>query len=266
MKQVYSFLIFSIICFQGFTQDVEIRARVIDSSNFEPVAFSTIYIDEYTGTITDDQGFFRILLSPGEYADTIHISCIGYQDKGILAKSFDLIRLDSIFLIPGLIELDAVEIQAKEKKTPRKKEIIQLAITHILDNYPDISVLYNGYYREYIKQDDNYINLFESIINIVDPGFQSIDNFTAGLEFKKINTDFPVDSLLMKPYDNINKFVPHSRMPIQLNNELVILRAHDPVRNYKQNSLYFINRLEKDFIKNHNFEDPKLTYLNDRPY
>jgi len=70
----------------------------------------------------------------------------------------------------------------------------------------------------------------------------------------------------MRPYDNFDKFVPYSSMPIQLNNELLILRAHDPVRNYNRNSLYFINRLDKDFIRHHDIRKPKLTYLGERPF
>jgi hypothetical protein len=92
-----------------------------------------------------------------------------------------------------------------------------------------------------------------------------VDNFNAGLMYKRINRDFRVDSLLMRPYDNWDKFIPYSVMPIPLNNELVILRAHDPVRNYNRKSLYFIECLEKEFIRYHDFSSPRLTYLDDRP-
>ncbi|GAH65635.1 unnamed protein product, partial [marine sediment metagenome] len=201
-----------------------------------------------------------------KYYDTLHISCIGYLEKDILINSLSLIDLDSIYLQPNIIELNAVEIHAKSRRAPKAKEIIKLSIRQIMDNYPDKSILYNGYYREYIKKNNDYINLFESIINLEDPGFQSTDNFNAGLMYKRINLDFQIDSLLMRPYDNLDKFVPHSRMPIPLNNELVILRAHDPVRNYNRKSLYFIDCLETDFIRNHDFSAPKLTYLSDRPY
>jgi hypothetical protein len=265
--QITFFILFSmILSFPASSQNLEIKARVVDSSNFEPVAFSTIYMNEFSGTITDELGFFRIQVSPDEYFDSLHVSCIGYLERVILIKNLSLFNVDTIYLHQNIIELNAVDIQAKSRKAPKSKDIIKLAIHKILENYPDTSILYNGYYREYIKKDDDYINLFESIINIEDPGFQSIDNFNAGLMFKRINLDFQVDSQLMKPYDNHDKFVPYSRMPIPLNNELVILRAHDPVRNYNRNSLYFIECLEKDFIPNHDFSNPKLTYLIERPY
>jgi len=266
LKITCSILLSLLFCLPALAQNFEIKARVVDSSNHEPVAFSTLYIDEYSGTISDEQGFFRLQVSPEKNIDTLHISCIGYHSKSIPVLNIDMGRLDTIYLQPGIIELSEVQVQAKSGKTPGSKKIIKLAIGNILNNYPDIPVMYNGYYREYVRKEEEYINLFESIINLEDPGFQSIDNFEAGLLYKRINTNFQVDSLLMRPYDNLDKFVPYSNMPIQLNNELVILRAHDPVRNYNRNSLYFIERLEKDFLRNHNFSNPKLTYQNDRPY
>jgi len=255
-----------LLCTESFCQDYELQARIIDTSNLGPVAFSTVYIDEYTGTISDELGFFRMRVPPGKYYDALHISCVGYLEKTIPVNTLSLTSLDSIFIMPNIVELDGVEVQAKAGKIPDSKQIIRKAIRQIQDNYPDNSILYNGYYREYIKQDDDYINLFESIINLEDPGFQSIDNFNAGLMYKRINLDFKVDRPLMRPYDNYNKFVPYSRMPIPLNNELVILRAHDPIRNFNRNSFYFIDCLETDFLGNHKFSDPKLTYLGERPY
>jgi len=266
LQITFTILLSISISFPSLSQDLEIKARVVDSSNLEPVAFSTIYIDEFKWTITDELGFFRMKVSPGKYFDSLHVSCVGYLEKFIPIKSLNLIYLDTIYLQPNIMEIEEVEVQVKSRRSLKSKEIIHLAISKITDNYPDNSILYNGYYREYIKKNDDYINLFESIINLEDPGFQSIDNFNAGLMFKRINLNFQVDSQLMKPYDNHDKFVPYSRMPIPLNNELVILRAHDPVRNYNRNSFYFIECLETDFVRNHNFRSPKLTYLNDRPF
>jgi hypothetical protein len=263
---IFSFLLTILSIIPARSQEFKIQARIIDTTSLEPVAFSTVYVSDYSGTIADELGFFRLRLSPDAYFDTLHISCIGYLQKDLPVNSLNLLGLDSIYLQPGIIEIDEVDIHARARRAPRSKEIIKLAIERIPENYPDTAILYNGYYREYIKQEDEYINLFESIINLSDPGFQAIDNFDAGLMYKRINTDFRVDSPLMRPYDNRNKLVPFSVMPIPLNNELVILRAHDPVRNYNRKSLYFIECLQTDFIHNHNFNPPKLTYLGDRPY
>jgi len=193
-------------------QTFEIQARIIDSSNFEPVSFSTVYGENISGTISDEQGFFRMQIPREYYYDTLYITCIGYTGNSIPINNFKQPGPDSIYLHPNIIELDEVEIQTKSKRTPKSKEIIKLSLLKMRDNYPLTSILYNGYYREYIKKNDDFINLFESIINLEDPGFQSIDNFQAGLMFKRINRDFRVDSMLMRPYDNRDKFIPYSRV------------------------------------------------------
>ena len=98
------------------------------------------------------------------------------------------------------------------------------------------------------------------------PGFSSIDSFNASLYFKRVNQEFPFDSSLLVPYDNVTKLIPESFMPISLNNELLILRAHDPIRNYNRFSFAFVNILKSDFIGNHIFSPPKLTYQDSKPY
>jgi hypothetical protein len=245
---------------------LEFQARIIDSSSFEPIPFSTIYLSEHKGTISDELGFFRIQLSPEELRDTLHISSIGYQSRSIPVLMQQRAGPDTIYLHQSRVELSELEITAKGKRAPGSKQIIRRAVREILNNYPTFPLVYNGYYREYIKHGADYINLFESILNIEDPGYQSVDNFNAGLLYKRVNRQFQVDSILMRPYDNREKFVPFSIMPISLNNELLILRAHDPVRNFNVHSLYFIERLDRDFLRNHDFTAPKLTYLDERPF
>lgn len=254
------------ICSQVYSQRMEFQARIIDSSSYQAIAFSTIYLGEYRGTISDEMGFFRIQFTREDLQDTLHISCIGYESEHIPVAMLQKTGLDTIYLHPGSVELSEIEVTAKGKRSPGSRQIIRMAVRNILNNYPTFPLVHTGYYREYIKSGGEYINLFESILNIADPGYQSVDNFNAGLLYKRVNRQFQVDSLLMRPYDNTDKFVPFSIMPIALNNELLILRAHDPVRNFNKHSLYFIERLERDFVRNHDFSAPKLTYLDDRPF
>ncbi|MDX2432047.1 MAG: hypothetical protein QNK35_14010, partial [Bacteroides sp.] len=83
--------------------------------------------------------------------------------------------------------------------------------------------------------------------------------------FKTASPDFKTNPGLIRPYNNIDKFVPYLVAP-NTANELVLLRNHDPVRKYNQTTLYQIDELESDFIKNHEFHSPRLTYLNDTAY
>ncbi|MFC2112526.1 hypothetical protein ACFLTA_04585 [Bacteroidota bacterium] len=238
----------------------------MDSSNFQSISFVTVYSSESKGTISDDLGFFRFQIEDENFCDSIYLSCVGYWDKALSLQEIKLNSLDTIYMHQHLIELDAVEVSTKFRRAPRSGQIIKKAISAIPNIYPDYPVLYNGYFREYTKQGNSYINLLESIVELEDQGISSDDDFSSGLLFKRLSPQFKIDQALIRPYDNVNKFIPYSTAPTTSGNELVLLRAHDPVRNYNKPALYFIDCLETHFIRNHDFSAPKLTYLNQRPY
>ena len=258
-------LIISLFLFspQIFTQDRHIHARIIDDSNNWPVSFVTVYLSPGMGVISDDAGFFRLNYSEEQYDDSLYFSCIGYGAKAIAISDFRRDALDTIFLTPQVFSLDEFQVEAKKRKTPKSKQIIREAIAAIPENLPAFPVKYNGYYREYVKHNEDYINLIESIIELSDSGINHLDHFAAGLLFKRSNPDFETDPALMRAYDNVNKFVPFMWAPNTTANELVLLRSHDPVRKFNQSSLYHIDILESDFIKNFEFRPPKLTYQDD---
>ena len=260
------FILALLICQSVFSQKQHYQATIVDSSNEEPVAFSTVSWGEDKGTISDITGFVRFNIQKEELDDTITISCIGYDSKRIPISSLSEKEMNHIFLNPGILEMKKVIVEGKRKRVRGSEEIIEKAISSIPKNYPQDTVIYHGYYREYTKQSEKYINVFESIIDLQDPGFDSQDHFMAEMLYKRLNRDFKTDGLLIKPYDNFKKYVPYALMPIQYNNELLILRAHDPVRNYNRFSFDFIKTLEDNFIENHLFEKPKLTYLKGEPF
>lgn len=251
----------------GFSQDLTIQARVLDTESREPVPFVSVFLDATRGTISDDQGFFRFPLDRDDIGDSLYLSCIGYLKTSVAISELNRFRLDTVYMTLHLIELDEVEVATRSRRPPGYRKILKRAIEAIPENYPDFPVRYRTYYREYIKEKDRYLNLLESIIELEDPGINNPDEeFSAGMSFKRSSASFETDSVLMVPYDNAFKFIPYSVAPTKTGNELVMLRAHDPVRNFDKDALYFIDNLEKEFIRNHIFEEPKLAYLDERPY
>lgn len=111
-----------------------------------------------------------------------------------------------------------------------------------------------------------YLNLNEGVVEVFDSGFKSepvsdVNNQDALYDFK-LNDKYIVDTTLIIPYDNFNaKFSEGIRIESFGGNELNILKIANPVRNYKSQSISFINSFYKDFIKNHYFklEGRKLT-------
>ena len=168
----------------------------------------------------------------------------------------DIINL--ITLVRKTEILDEVTIEASKKKKRRNaKEIVQLALNKIPENYPFKPFSYLGYYRDYQRREDNYFNLNEALIQVFDSGFgvyDSLETQTRIYHYKK-NSIFPNDPIADNPYDygNRRKVVSNTKLgtPEAGRNEYTLLRIHDALRNYNINSYDFVNRLDLNFVINH---------------
>lgn len=185
------------------------------------------------------------------------------------------IEFNTICLTTNKEQLNEIKIITKKKKKRiRAKELIEEAINRIPENYPVTPFQFTSYYRDYLKREKKFYNVNEAIIQTIDSGFNSshYKNRFRLLDYTK-NKDFPFNIRIPKKYDSSwpisenynprNKFIPYAKMPSQGGNELFILLAHDPVRNFKVNSFAFINNFSKHFIKNHKFSRPIKIYQDD---
>lgn len=204
-------------------------------------------------------------------------------------NSLNIMELDTIYLVLDVRSLEEIEITARAQRSRPSDQIIKRALDRLPENLVNKPVTYKTYYREYMKQGDDYINLFESVINLKEPDFSNSylsnqllgsenDNagiqannrttilFNANLLYKRLNRDFKVDSLLFRHYDNQEKYVPFAQMGAKDFNELAILRVTDPIRNYDRFTFSFVNVFSYDFLRNHEFDPPRLAYMDDRVF
>lgn len=238
-----------------------ITGRILDASTNKPIPFASIYY-KYGGTIAGEFGVFRTI---DTYAsDTLRISCIGYKTKYVAVANLMTDEFIEISLDEHIYDLTEIRVKGKKKRIG-SIQIIQNALNRILFNYPLTLVMYHGYYREYLMQNEKYFNLLETIINLEDCGFGSPDKFNAQILFKRQNRNFEIKETALIPYDNYHlKTVPESVMP-ELCNELLILRIHDPIRRSDYFSLSYIDTMQKNFIRNHHFQKPEIVTLDNKP-
>jgi len=269
-KKYILFLITTILL---FVCNVRINAqrnliigRILDSASMQPIPFATIYVDSVNATISDEQGEFRLPLETWRNQDILRITNVGYEGKKIQIGSLKRLQLNIIYLRESIYELDAVEISEKKQRLQKPEDIVGRAISYIPFNYPLTPVIYKGYYREYLKDGNNFINLFESILDLQDYGISSTEPFNASLEFKRLNQSFRIDTTLFRTYDNKDKFVPMANVRAEGKNELVVLKSTDPVKNKDGSSISFIDNFRKDFIRNHTFSKVSFTWMDDQLY
>jgi len=255
-----------------------IYGQLVNSDDQTPIPFAHISIkNKAKGTISNMDGGFRI---PGKYyksKDTLVITSIGYYSKKIPLISLDQNLRNVMILMRKEEVLDEITIGDSGNKSRkdgqsidnssasltnrvRAKDIVQLALDRIPENYPFKPFSYVGYYRDYQMNKGNYMNLNEAVMHVFDAGFGASDSVQTQTRIYKYNKNltFPEDTLANMPYDynNERKYISSTELgtPKAGRNEYTLLRIHDALRNYNINSYDFVNRLDADFIKHHKFK------------
>jgi len=236
-----------------------LRAKVLDQQTGEPIIFATVRItDKAKGVITNMDGGFRFPLTYREAGESIEISSMGYDKKEFELQGLSPNDINILYLMPGVLSLSEAVVSAKKKRELSAKRIVRRAIENITNNYPVQNFSAIGYYRDYQIKGDNYINLNEAILEVVDSGFDTNDEKESKVRIYdyRPNETFEQDEDSKAAYDYLNrsKVIENAYLRGYGGNEFTILRIHDAVRNYKVNSYDFVNVLERDFIRNHRFE------------
>ncbi len=246
-----------------------IQGKVVSSNDNKAIPFATIRIkDTNIGLISNDDGSFKIPQELQNSDTKLEISSIGFMTKVVLVSELNKNLINQIALEEKTEELDQVLIVTKKKRERKSAaEIIRSAIEKIPENYPFRPFSYVGYYRDYQKKEEKYLNLNEALLEVFDPGFGTLDmqgTQTRIYKYKK-NTDFTVDTIAAKPYDKKRKVISGATLTARGGNEYTILRVHDAIRNYIVNSYDFVNQFNVDFVKNHELSLLSDTYIDNTP-
>ncbi len=249
-------------------QEEFILGELYDSKTNEPIAFATIRVKGYAkGVISNQDGGFKVPLKFKTYSEILEISSMGYVTKEVAITSLSTERVNVIRMAPGVLELNEVVVSAKSRTRERltARQIVERAIKNIPMNYPLEPFSLIGYYRDYQYENNRYVNLNESILEVFDTGFakNALESTSVQIYDNRKNNDFLRDTLALSPYDynNKKKIIQKAIIPNYGGNEFQILSAHDAIRNYMINSYSFINRLETDLLTNHIFSKEDDTYF-----
>ena len=237
-----------------------LRAKVLDQQTGEPVLFATVSIKgKSKGVITNMDGGFRLPIALRVAGESIEISFMGYEKKEFALQKLSPIDINIIRLSPSTISLSEAVVSAKRKGSGLSaRTIVRKAIRSIANNYPANEFAAIGYYRDYQVKDDNYVNLNEAVLEVVDKGFRNNDYADSKIRIYDYinNINFMRDAEGERKYDykKFKKFIDKAYLDSYGGNEFTILRVHDAIRNYNVNSYDFVNVLESDFLENHIFQ------------
>lgn len=257
------FLIFPVLLYS----QASIQGKIVDSESKQAVPFATIKLKNNSiGVVSNVEGDFQIPASYKLLQDSLVISCIGYSNTVLDMNQLLDNQLNIIQLQPSVYQLNEAVVSAKGKLSVYK--ILRMALKNIPLNYPQQPFSYIAYYRDYQIKEKKYLNFNEGIVEIFDKGFSTIDRLSTNIKLYEYrqNKEFEQDSTTAMAYDNKHqKYIPNAVLFSFGGNELSILRLHDAIRNYTEDSYSFVHRLSKDFLKNHTFELQESVTLNDVP-
>jgi len=250
-------------------QESYIQAKLINLEKKTPVPFASIRLKNVAkGLTSNTDGSFIIPTDIQKVGDTLVISSIGYRSEEIVISELLRGKINIIYLTESVESLDEVVlVSSKKKRKLSARTIVRNAMKKISENYPFQPFSYVGYYRDYQIKDGKYFNLNEAILQVFDPGFDQqdlVNTQTKIFKFKK-NTDFPTDAGAAKPYDyrNRTKMIDKATIGSQGGNEYTLLRLHDAIRNYNIDTYDFVNRLEVDLLRKHQFKLIRETSIED---
>ncbi len=138
-----------------------LSGKVIEERKDDPVAYASVSVlNKPIGTITNGDGEFLLKLHPDYILDTLVISCMGYAQ--IILPAARVLDEDIFVMKPVSIRIREVKVTAT---TPEK--LLENIRENIPKNYSSYSKLMTAFYRETLKQDNNYINVSEAVIEVL---------------------------------------------------------------------------------------------------
>ena len=138
-----------------------LSGKIVDGKKENPIKYASVsLLNKPIGTISNIDGNFLLKIHPDFIRDTIVISCMGYEQ--ILMPAFKILDEDLIVMSPVSIRIKEVKVVST---TPER--LLHNIRQNLSQNYSEEPKLMTAFYSETIKQDNNYINVSEAVIEVL---------------------------------------------------------------------------------------------------
>lgn len=91
------------------------KIKILDFKTNNPIPFVTVILDNNTGIYADESGDIELAFLK---SDTIHLSCLGYENKEIVVKE---IRDEKVYLLPTTTILNEVVVTNRKPNFKKVK-------------------------------------------------------------------------------------------------------------------------------------------------
>lgn len=144
-----------------------LSGKILELKKGDPVKYASISIfGKPIGTISNQDGEFLLKVHPENISDTVVISCMGY--KQIILPAHQFLDEDIFMMSPFSIKIKEVKVTATDAH-----EILYNIRKNLAKNYSKNNKLMTAFYRETVKQDNNYINVSEAVLEVLKAPYSS---------------------------------------------------------------------------------------------
>lgn len=145
----------------GKPKIITFHGKVIDRDQKEALPFSSISVlKRNIGTISNIDGDFEMKIPDTTPDDTVVVSCLGYKQFRLPVREINNAAL-TILLQPTTFQLREIMITYISPQ-----DILSRIVSKIALNYPQEPEIMTSFYREVLKQDKNYIDVAEAVMDI----------------------------------------------------------------------------------------------------
>jgi len=147
----------------------QVKGQIRDAESKNIIEFANIGIEgKPLGTVTNKAGRFDFKFDRKFITDSLYVHAMGFNTYKIALKEALSQKQFTIFLEPqpfNISEITIVEIPTME--------IIKRALERIDENHSKNNYVMEGFYREYISENEKYKRLIESSIKIWEQSIKS---------------------------------------------------------------------------------------------
>jgi len=167
MKKIFIIILLFNFMFSFSQTGIIVKKQIIDKTNNSPIPFVNVYVKGlFTGTYTDDSGYFTLRLPVKSQNDTLIISCIGYEICKIKISEIDT---SILFLTQKTNMLQEVAIVSEYNP----QLILEKAYKKRKKNYSYTKpYCAKTYYREYFQINNKTTQMLEMLVSIKEKGMK----------------------------------------------------------------------------------------------
>lgn len=173
----------------------ELRGRVMDAQNKQPLAYATIGIPgRRIGTVSNSDGYFILKLPDSLNITSLQFSYMGYESKDFPVELFEKQQIN-IFLAPKIISMQEVIIRYVDPNV-----ILEKAMINRTKNYSLDPVYLNSFYREGVKKNKRLVSYSEGVFKIFKPSSFQEDGMDQVkiLKSRRVVNSNPSDTVYVK--------------------------------------------------------------------